>query len=202
MQTTPNSTGQAVSPRRYSYSPDSLFSEASFSALRIRFLRPRKCDARCGCRCHKHTRAQSPQLLQSVIGTMFMGYAGLPILTPSCNNRVCQRSSEGFLQVNYYFPQWFLARILSLVVRFQDAQAPEISLRLLNVRSSYESIFQYAFNGDADSIKFCLANGKGSVLDVTDDSGHSPLHVCSVQHICNIGANLRCRLQLHRVMSR
>lgn len=202
MQTNPGSTGQAVSPRRYSDSPDSLFSEASFNALRMRFLRRRKCDARCGCRCHMHTRAQSPQMLQSVLGTMFLGYASLPVLTPSCNSPICQRSSEGFLQVNYYFPQWFLARILSFVVRFQDAQTPEISLRLLNVRSNSERIFQYALSGDADSIKFLLTNGKGSVLDVTDDSGHSPLHVCGIHHIYDTEANLRCSLRLVRVMFR
>ncbi|MCJ1261129.1 hypothetical protein MMC22_000993 [Lobaria immixta] len=81
--------------------------------------------------------------------------------------------------------KWFLARILSLVVKFQDAQTPEVSLRLLNVRSSCESIFQHALHGDAESMKFLLNNGKGSVLDVTDDSGHSPLHVWDVQHICS-----------------
>lgn len=124
-------------------------------------------------------------MLQSVLGSLFVGYAGLPVLTPSCSSRVCQGSSEGLLQVNYYFPQWFLARILSLVVKFQDAQTPEVSLRLLNVRSSCESIFQHALHGDAESMKFLLNNGKGSVLDVTDDSGHSPLHVWDVRHICD-----------------
>lgn len=196
-----SSTAQALSPPQYSDSPDS-FSEASFSALRLRFLRRRKCDVRCRCRCHVQTRGQSPKMLQSVLGTLFVGYAGLPVLTASCNSRLCQRSSEGFLQVNYYFPQWFLARILSLVVRFQDAQTPEISLRLLNVRSSYESIFQYAHRGDADSIKFLLTKGKASVLDVTDDSGHSPLHVCDMQRICYIEANLGCSSRFHKVMSR
>lgn len=142
----------------------------------MRFLRRRKCDARCGCRCHRNTRAHSPQMLQSVLGTLFVGYAGLPVLTPSCNSRICQGSSEGFLQVNYYFPQWFLARILSLVIRSQNGQTPEISLRLLNVRSSYETIFQYALRGDADSIKFLLTNKKAS-------SGHSPLHVGHVKRI-------------------
>lgn len=186
-QTSYNPTGHAVSPRRYSDSPRSLFSDASFSALRMQFLRRRKCDMRCRCRCHLQTRAQSPQMLQSVLGRIFVGYASLPLLTPSCDNRRCQGSSEGFLQVNYYFPRWFLARILSLVVKFQDAQTPEVSLRILNMRSSCESIFRYAEYGDADSIQFLLAKGRGSVLDVTDDSGHSPLHV----RVCNTSSILR-----------
>lgn len=195
-------TDHAVSPRRYSDSPESLFSDASFSALRMRFLRRRKCDVRCRCRCHSHTRAQSPQMLQSVLGKMFVGYASLPLLTPSCDNRRCQGSSEGYLQVNYYFPQWFLARILSLVVRFQDAQTPEVSLRMLNVRSSCESIFRYAGSGDVDSIQFLLAQEKGSVLDVTDDSGHSLLHVRDAQHIFDTEVNFGCSLWSQTVMSR
>ena len=73
-----SSTGQALSPPQYSGSPDSI-SEASFSALRMRFLRRRKCDVRCGCRCHVQTRGQSPKILQSVLGTLFVGYAGLPV---------------------------------------------------------------------------------------------------------------------------
>lgn len=165
--------------RRYSDSPGSLFQNADFCTLRMRFLRRRKCDPWCECACHKHTRAGTPQMLQSIVGTLFVGYTGLPLLTPSCNSQKCYRTSEGFLQVNYYFPQWFLARIVSVAVRYNETniRRPDVSVRTLNVRSSYEGIFQSSSRGDADAVKYFLTSGKASVLDVTDDSGHSPLHV-------------------------
>ena len=165
--------------RRSSDSPESLFHDNTFSALRMRFIRRQKCDPWCGCICHKYSHAETPQLLQSIVGALFVGYTGLPLLTPLCNNKKCCRTGEGFLQVNYYFPQWFLARIISVAVRYDETniRKPKISVRMLNARNSYEGIFQSSVRGDASAVKHFLTSGKASVLDVTDDSGHSPLHV-------------------------
>ena len=171
------SADREVSHARYSDSPGSLFRADSFSALRMRFLRQRKCEVWCDCKCHTHVRAHTPDQLQSILGILFVAYAGLPALTPSCSNIKCRRVSEGFLQINYYFPPWFLARIVSLAIRFQDSKIPNISMRVLNVRNTYENIFLSALGNDAESIRYQLTIGQALVLDVTDDSGHSPLHV-------------------------
>ena len=172
---------EKTSCRRYSDSHRSLFRADSFSALRMRFLRQRKCDVWCDCSCHTHARTQTPNMLQSVLGTMFVGYAGLPALTPACSNTKCRRVSQGFLQVNYYFPQWFLARIVSVAMRFQDSKIPNISMRVLNIRSTYENIFRDSRRNDAGSVEYQLTMRQASVLDVTEDAGHSPLHVS----LCN-----------------
>ena len=161
----------------YNDSSSSLLRVDNFSAIRMRFLRKRKCDLWCHCRCHTYVRAQTPEVLQSILGTLFVGYAGLPALGPPCSYIKCRRASEGYLQINYYFPPWFLARIVSLSMRFQDSKIPNISMRVLNVRDSYENIFRSALVNDAESVLYQLTVGQASVLDVTDDSGHSPLHV-------------------------
>lgn len=163
--------------RRYSDSPGSLFRVDSLSALRMRFLRQRKCDVWCDCNCHTHVRAQTPDMLQSILGTLFVGYAGLPALTPSCSNTKCRRATDGFLQINYYFPQWFLTRIVSMAMKFQDSKIPNICMRVMNVRNMYEGVFMSAFENDADAVEYQITIGQASVLDATDDSGHSPLHV-------------------------
>lgn len=170
--------------RRYSDSSNALFEDASFSALRMRFLRRRKCAPWCDCACHKHSLKQTPSLLQPVLGTLFVGYAGLPMLTPSCTSINCQRTSEAFVQVNYYFPPWFLAQVLSIAIRCHDInnlRGSHVSVRTLNIRSSYDGIFQSSIRGDANAVKNLLMAKKASVLDVTDDSGHSALHVCIQQ---------------------
>lgn len=171
------SNNQKDSHWRYGGSNPSFLPNDSFSALRMRFLRRSRCDSRCRCRCHKQTRVQTPQMLQSVLGTLFVGYASLPVVTPPCDNERCKGSSEGFLQINYFFPGWFIARIISVTLRFQGNTGPEMSFRILNVRSKNASIFHYASAGDAKAVDMLLTTKKASVLDVTDDTGHSALHV-------------------------
>ena len=88
------------------------------------------------------------------------------MLTPSCNVAKCSRTSEGFIQVNYYFPQWFLAQAISIVMRsydIRDLRKSDSSMRTLNVRSSYEVIFHSSLNGDADAVKYLLTAKKASV---------------------------------------
>ena len=150
----------------------------TFSTLRMRFLRRRKCDVWCKCKCHTYVRTSTSDKLQSVMGELFIGYAGLPALTPACTENNCQRSSEGFLQINYYFPWWFFAKILHIGLAFQqDSAIPRMSIHVLNVRDTYEDIFISARFNDVDSVEYQLTMGRASVFDVTSDSGHSPLHV-------------------------
>lgn len=61
-------------------------------------------------------------------------------------------------------------------------------MRILNVRSAYEAGFLSAVGGDAESVRCLLAAGQASVLDVTDDSGHSPLHVSTSLILLKLGA--------------
>lgn len=172
-----SSAHQEISCRRYSDSPGSLFQADSLSALRMRFLRQRRCDVWCDCKCHTHVRTQTPDKLQSIFGTLFIGYAGLPALTPSCSNTRCRRGADGYLQVNYYFPQWFLGRIVSTAMKFQDSVFPKVRMRVLHTRNTFEGIFMNSFDNDADAVEHQLRNGQASVFDATEDSGHSPLHV-------------------------
>ena len=159
------------------HSPGRLFAGDSFSALRMRFLRQTKCKQWCDCECHMYKRSRSPQGLESIFGTLFYGYTGLPTATPACSNNECRRSSEAFLQVNYYFPAWFFAWAVSVAMKVQGSRIPQFKLRILNLRDSYDEIFQCAISGDAKSIQYLLASGRASVRDISDDSGHSPLHI-------------------------
>lgn len=154
-----------------------LFAGDSFSALRMRFLRQTKCQQWCDCECHTYKRNHSPRSLESIFGTLFYGYTGLPTVTPSCSNNDCRRSSEAFLQINYYFPAWFFAWAVSVAIKVQGSKIPQLKLRILNLRDSYDEIFQSSISGDARSVRYLLSSGQASVRDISDDSGHSPLHI-------------------------
>ena len=171
-------SGDTLAIRHSRREPSSdLFAGDSFSALKMRFLRQTKCEQWCDCRCHTYKRASATQGLQSILGTLFLGYTGLPIVTPECSNSRCRRCSESYVQFNYFFPSWFLTWAVSAAIRTSGSKIPEIKLRVLNLRGTYEKVFQSAISGDADSIQFLFKTGRASVRDISDDSGHSPLHV-------------------------
>ena len=149
----------------------------NFGAMRMRFLRQGRCTQWCDCACHTYTRTRTPQVVQNVLGALFVGYTGLPRLTPDCANEKCRRSSEAYLQLNYYFPSWFIARAVSFAMSIQNSKIPKISMRVLNLRNLYEEIFQSCIVGNADSVRYLLTSGQASVKDISTDSGHSPLHV-------------------------
>ena len=174
-----NSTITKFNPRQNSGFQSSVFQTDSFSALRMRFLRQGRCSQWCDCPCHTYTRTSTPQTLQAVLGGLFIGYTGFPALTPECANEKCRRSSEAFLQVNYYFPSWFIARAVSVAMSVQNSKLPKFSMRVLNLRHLYDEIFQAALVGNADTVSYLLLSGQASVKDISSDSGHSPLHVGS-----------------------
>ena len=133
--------GNNVSSNKASSRAEASNRVDQFGALRMRFLRRQKCDAWCSCKCHKHVRKQTPDILQSILGRLFVGYVGLPALTPSCFVNKCQRRSDGLLEINYLFPLWFLARIMSISLAFQHSRVSKVSLRMLNVRNTNETSF-------------------------------------------------------------
>ncbi|KAG4443535.1 hypothetical protein IFR05_001008 [Cadophora sp. M221] len=90
-------------------------------------------------------------------------------------------TGQSFLQVNYFFPGWFLQRAVTFSLRMSDFERPEYSLKLLHVRSTFESIFRAAGINDAAMVRSLIANNRASVLDVTNDDGHSALHL-AVMH--------------------
>jgi hypothetical protein len=109
-----------------------------------------------------------------------MGSCDLPTDT-------CQGTGQSFMQINYYFPRWFLSRALAFSLRTAGCLKPELSLRMLNVRSPFESIFVGAGFNDAALVRSVIANNRGSVLDVTEMDGHSALHLAvQLSHVESI----------------
>lgn len=153
----------------------------SFSSLRMRFLRRRQCRSYCGCACHAPTRFNSPRMLQAVVGSLFVGYSGIPRVSPACNDDDCVASKEAFVQINYMFPQWLVARMVSAAMRFSAQSGPELSLRTLNVRNPEATIFKAAWENDAVAVNHLLENGEASVMDIAHGLGHTPLHLAVIR---------------------
>lgn len=80
-----------------------------------------KCNSLCTCRCHQKLTMKSPTWMQNVIGSLFVGYHGMPLLgSLTCNEKLCKREQSRLLSVTYFFPAWFLHRIIF----FKDRWTP------------------------------------------------------------------------------
>ena len=47
------------------------------------------CTHSCTCRCHQRKAQRTPGRLHEFIGNLFLGYSGISIITPACDNSTC-----------------------------------------------------------------------------------------------------------------
>ena len=153
---------------------------SSFDALQMRFLYRRPCREWCPCACHKKNQLKTPNFLHSVLGKLYIGYTAVPSLSPPCNINACRGRSQGFIQLSYFFPRWFLSRAVMMSALLHPTGGPEMCIRMVTVRNYSDPIFQYCYEGEVDSVRQLLVSGKASVLDVSDTTGHSPLHIAMI----------------------
>lgn len=75
-------------------------------------LRP-TCPPNCRCQCHRTSYARSPGWLNSVMGSLFVQYKGLPTLgVKKCDTPLCKSASHSSIQLQWCFPGWLVARAL------------------------------------------------------------------------------------------
>ena len=142
------------------------------------------CEQECCCACHKRGRVRSPSYLNTVLGSLLIGYCVLPWITRICDNNNCGGCSP-YLAYTYAFPQWLLNRVVAFRLAYDRSKGPELCLRIIRMRASHDFIFRVAgYRGDTTGeaavlhLKTLFANGEASVLDV-DPYGRTALHVRS-----------------------
>lgn len=133
------------------------------------------CRTGCICVCHRRYHLKTPQALNRFIGSLFVGYSGLPLSTPPCSEVSCQRRSALTTQITYSFPSWFLRRRISMNLLCTPLDGPMLSLRFPRLVSSTSKIFDYASLGNVAGMKFLFQTGQASPYDVLIESGMSAL---------------------------
>ena len=161
----------------------------SVAAVGIRTTQfPRtSCTPWCSCVCHRERRLRTPRMLENFIGSLFIGYSGLPVFRPPCNEKSCHLKAQPLTYVTYFFPRWFVSRMLSFMMTITPLAGPVISLKVQRTVPGNADIFTYAKLGDVDNIRRLLENGLASPHDVHSESGITPLHVrarCIAREIC------------------
>ena len=70
-------------------------------SLGIRVTQITACPPGCPCTCYLQRRTMSPSLVDRVIGQMFVGYSGLPLLNRTCDTASCQKSQAPSVSFEY-----------------------------------------------------------------------------------------------------
>lgn len=183
---------QAPNPRVevHNQEQDQMLRATAFSALQVRVTQRRRCHSWCRCVCHTKKSVNTPKFLRSIMGILFIGYTGVPALSPSCDIDVCSGNSEGLLQVHYFFPPWFLAKVVSIALRVSRAYGPELCLRVANVRADGDPIFRHCYFGNVEAVRSLLVSGEASVLDINAGNGNSLLHTAMLRRCRYMVKNL------------
>ncbi|KAI9775205.1 MAG: hypothetical protein M1839_001393 [Geoglossum umbratile] len=149
------------------------------------------CPCLCNCICHHQGNFQTSGFFRQLCGSMFVGYTGLPFITPACDNQFCCRRSVPAIQITYYFPFWYFARIRWFVALDMGIPSLPFYLKIVRTVPSDADIFHAAGCGDTESIIQMFRQKKASPMDVAAADGRSPLHTA-----VNMGRFNVCELLL------
>lgn len=131
------------------------------------------CRPGCSCACHSLQKASSPGILNRILGQLFIGYAGLPYISPKCNNETCKKSGARKVSLEYWFPLGFLS---STILRMQAGYQPTVGtlfqLQTLKSVPDNAQCVNFALNGNIEGLKYLLSNGLASPRDVSPGRGY------------------------------
>ncbi|KAL8921836.1 MAG: hypothetical protein Q9172_003827 [Xanthocarpia lactea] len=134
------------------------------------------CRPGCACSCHLQRQTSSPGLVDRVIGQMFVGYSGLPLLNRTCDTATCEKAQGPSVSFEYWFPLGFLwSQIVRLQLSYQSQFGPQISLSSLRRVADSAQCVNYALNGNIDGLKELFIRGLASPRDVSSTRGYSVL---------------------------
>ena len=121
------------------------------------------CQTTCVCSCHRQTKALMPAFLNHVLGHLFMGTAGVPILSTKCDYHACKSTSVPRFSVEYWFPLGvFWSQVVQLQVGYNASMGPRFSLRSLRGVPDSAHCVHYAMDGNIEGLKNLFARGLAS----------------------------------------
>jgi hypothetical protein len=146
-------------------------------AIQLRASCYRKtCRPWCSCRCHVRRELRTPGLAKRFIGSLFIGYSGVPMVTPQCDEKQCRKRSTSRIILSYQFPEWFWERSLFTSFMTASLSGPEMLIRVSNTIPYACETYQHCIDGNAPGLRRLFEVGKASPFDL-DPEGFSLLHV-------------------------
>ena len=137
-----------------------------------------RCSSTCTCRCHGRATFAWRTLpsWRSYIGLLVVGITGVPILSMTCDDMECARSSQSSIEVKYFFPRWLLPCVLDFHLRVSQSCRISQGLRVSVIHRFWTPCFYAIQTGDQDQLKRVLDSRACSPFDL-NSYGNTALDV-------------------------
>ena len=137
------------------------------------------CRGWCPCACHakQKLKMRVPGMIESVLGKMFVGYSGLPVLNKACDFRVCRDRQNAAATVEYCFPSWFVSMNLKLHLTYLPLTGPQFQLSTTRRVADNSQSISFAMQGNTDGLRYLFGMGLASPRDVSDSRGFTLMRV-------------------------
>ena len=136
--------------------------------VHARYSDHERCDIDCESRCQiQHSLKSFPQLAP-IIGSLCIGYSGLPqYISRRCTMSNCRNQSAFCASVTYVFPWWVTARVFNFSIMARAAQI-RVSLSASRIVPSTSQAFILAQSGDLTGLQKLFSKGTASPYDVIE----------------------------------
>lgn len=136
------------------------------------------CNSDFRCACHTSKRSSTPTVVDRILGQLFVGYAGIPLLNDKCDVKECDKSQVPYVNMEYWFPLGlFWSQIVRLQLGYQSHLGPQVSLSMLRRVPDSAPCVKFALDGNIDGLKDLFKRGLASPKDVSSTRGYSILRV-------------------------
>lgn len=139
------------------------------------------CDWRCRCQCHPRQTRESPRWLTALVGTLFYGHTGTPLLRlRPCNFAGCIQREALSCQLTYHFPRWTMKRAFTLSISYKDlvGLSASWSIGFPGTISASHNAWQCIERHQPQEFLKLLRDRQISSNNMADDDGTSLLLVC------------------------
>lgn len=110
------------------------------------------CGGICICNCHRSSTFVSPKWANGLIGVVMLSWCGV-LGRSICSERNCQRSQSNMLKVFYYFPPWFLSRLVFIQHQFTSTNGLKVLIRTPRVIPTNCRSLHVAVEGDVTTMQ-------------------------------------------------
>lgn len=151
-------------------------------SLRITVSQSSPCRSWCPCACHikRKTNVIDDGMVGRLLGRMFVGYAGLPLINKQCDFRGCTHKRSQDIEMEYWFPWWFIATNIKFDFSYHKTTGPQFQLTTSRRVPDTAPVITCVLQRDIQGLKCLFSNGLASVRDVSASRGFTLMRVSSI----------------------
>lgn len=168
----------------------SIPSEKHINAQTLRILTSHRipCRSWCPCACHakRNLKLTTPGMMERVLGKMFVGYSGFPVLNKPCDFLGCKDQQNTTATMEYWFPGWFVLMNFKFHLTYLPWTGTQFQLSTTRRIPDDSQSISFAMQGNIDGLKHLFSQGLLGSRDVSESRGFTLMRVSLLLTIVNI----------------